>query len=279
MLEEAKWIYSNLEDRNRQGENQLIPFINYQKPAPERCLDMLLSKYRGEHYQTEVVMAKPQKSRLPVLRKKLSQASVMLITDGGLVSYGNPDRVPSVNAGRFYEYPIRGCASLERDKYEVAHQGYDNSFVKEDPNRLVPVDVMRDLEREGIVGKLYDSFLTTVGVMVSTGKSVSLGREIAAYVRTLDVDAVIITSVCGTSTRCGANIGMELEKVGIPVVQITNLTKIAMDIGVRRIVKGNNVCHPLGAPKLSDKGEREYRRKIVLTALEELRIESVDQKL
>ena len=50
MLEEAKWIYSNLEDRNRQGENQLIPFINYQKPAPERCLDMLLSKYRGEHY-------------------------------------------------------------------------------------------------------------------------------------------------------------------------------------------------------------------------------------
>lgn len=90
---------------------------------------------------------------------------------------------------------------------------------------------------------------------------------------------MIITSVCGTSTRCGANIGMELEKVGIPVVQITNLTKIAMDIGVRRIVKGNNVCHPLGAPKLSDKGEREYRRKIVLTALEELRIESVDQKL
>ena len=257
MLEEAKWIYSNLEDRNRQGENQLIPFINYQKPAPERCLDMLLSKYRGEHYQTEVVMAKPQKSRLPVLRKKLSQASVMLITDGGLVPYGNPDRVLSVNAGGFYEYPIRGCATLERDKYEVTHQGYDNSFVKEDPNRLVPVDVMRDLEREGIVGKLYDSFLTTVGVMVSTGKSVSLGREIAAYVRTLDVDAVIITSVCGTSTRCGANIGMELEKVGIPVVQITNLTKIAMDIGVRRIVKGNNVCHPLGAPKLSDKGERE----------------------
>ena len=275
MLEEAKWIYSNLEDRNRQGENQLILFINYQKPAPERCLDMLLSKYRGEHYQTEVVMAKPQKSRLPVLRKKLSQASVMLITDGGLVPYGNPDRVPSVNAGGFYEYPIRGCATLERDKYEVTHQGYDNSFVKEDPNRLVPVDVMRDLEREGIVGKLYESFLTTVGVMVSTGKSVSLGREIAAYVRTLDVDAVIITSVCGTSTRCGANIGMELEKVGIPVVQITNLTKIAMDIGVQ----GNNVCHPLGAPKLSDKGEREYRRKIVLTALEELRIESVDQKL
>lgn len=180
MLEEAKWIYSNLEDRNRQGENQLIPFINYQKPAPERCLDMLLSKYRGEHYQTEVVMAKPQKSRLPVLRKKLSQASVMLITDGGLVPYRNPDRVPSVNAGGFYEYPIRGCATLERDKYEVTHQGYDNSFVKEDPNRLVPVDVMRDLEREGIIGKLYDSFLTTVGVMVSTGKSVSLGREIAA---------------------------------------------------------------------------------------------------
>ena len=44
------------------------------------------------------------------------------------------------------------------------------------------------------------------------------------------VDAVLITSACGTSTRCGAYIGIEIEKRGIPVVQITNLTRIAVDM-------------------------------------------------
>ncbi len=223
---------------------------------------MLLAKYKGEHYQSEVLMELTDAGHVPHLKCQLEDAAVLVITDGGLVPKGNPDRIPSTDAGCFGVYNIRGKERLEKEEYEVCHQGYDNRYVEEDPNRLVPVDALRELEKRGKIGKLWDSFITTTGVMTSAEKSIRLGRRIASYVAKDAVDAVIITSACGTSTRCGAYIGKELESKGIPVVQVTNLTQIAVDTGIRRVVKGNNVCYPFGEPKLTK--EREYLCRVQL---------------
>lgn len=266
MLNQADYIYSNPEGR-RQGSGNLIPFINYQKPAPERCLDMLLAKYQGEHYQSEVLMEAMDTARIPSLKCPLEEAVILVITDGGLVPKGNPDRIPSTNAGCFGVYGIRGKSRLEKEEYEVCHQGYDNSYVEDDPNRLVPVDALRKLEEDGKIGRLYDSFISTTGVMTSAEKSIRLGRRIASYVAANPVDAVIITSACGTSTRCGAYIGKELELKGIPVVQVTNLTQIAGDTGMRRIIKGHNVCYPFGKPSLTEEREILYRRQLAEDAV------------
>lgn len=262
MLNEADYIYSNPESR-RQGKGKLIPFINYQKPAPERCLDMLLAKYRGEHYQSEVLMESMDRSCIPHLKCQLKDAVILVVTDGGLVPKGNPDRIPSTNAGCFGVYSIEEKERLKKEEYEVCHQGYDNRYVEEDPNRLVPVDALRELERCGGIGRLYDSFISTTGVMTSAEKSIRLGRRIASYVlNNHPVDAVIITSACGTSTRCGAYIGKELELKGIPVVQVTNLTQIAADTGIGRVIKGNNVCYPFGEPSMEK--SREYLSRVQL---------------
>lgn len=259
MLNEADYIYSNPESR-RQGGGNLIPFINYRKPAPERGLDMLLAKYRGEHYQSEVLMASADSVCIPRLRCRLEDAVILVITDGGLVPKGNPDQIPSTNAGCFGVYSIKGKERLEKEKYEVCHQGYDNCYVEDDPNRLVPVDALRELEKSGKIGKLYDSFITTAGVMTSTERSIRLGRRIVSYVMGNAIDAVIITSACGTSTRCGAYIGKELELKGIPAVQVTNLTQIAADTGISRVIRGNNICYPFGEPSLTK--EREYQCRV-----------------
>lgn len=266
MLNQADYIYSNPEGR-RQGSGNLIPFINYQKPAPERCLDMLLAKYQGGHYQSEVLMEAMDTARIPSLKCPLEEAVILVITDGGLVPKGNPDRIPSTNAGCFGVYGIRGKSRLEKEEYEVCHQGYDNSYIEDDPNRLVPVDALRKLEEDGKIGRLYDSFISTTGVMTSAEKSIRLGRRIASYVAANPVDAVIITSACGTSTRCGAYIGKELELKGIPVVQVTNLTQIAGDTGMRRIIKGHNVCYPFGKPSLTEEREILYRRQLAEDAV------------
>lgn len=267
MLNQADYIYSNPDSR-RQEDGNLIPFINYRKPAPQRCLDMLLAKYQGEHYQSEVLMESLDAVCIPRLRCELKDAVILLITDGGLVPKCNPDGIPSTDAGCFGVYSIKGKERLEKEKYEVCHQGYDNRYVEMDPNRLVPVDALRELERKGKIGKLYDSFITTTGVMVSTEKSIRLGRRIVSYVAANPVDAVIITSVCGTSTRCGAYIGKELERKGIPVVQITNLTQIAADAGISRVIKGNNICYPLGKPSLTEEREYAYRVQMVDSAVQ-----------
>lgn len=266
MLNKAEYIYS-IPDSDVSHSQNVIPFINYNKPAPQRCLDMLLAKYRGEPYQTEVIMEEPEKTPVPCLGCKLEQATILLITDGGLVPRGNPDQMPSTNAGCYGIYSIEGQQTLKPKDYEVSHQGYDFAYVEEDPNRLLPVDVLRELEKEGVIGKLYGQFLSTAGVMTSTEKSIRLGKQIAKYVKSHPIDAVIITSACGTSTRCGAYIGMQIEEKGIPVVQVTNLTQISIDTGIRRVIKGNNVCYPCGRPSLAKQGEYAYRKQLVLDTL------------
>ena len=180
MLNQTDYIYSNPESEQPEGNN-LIPFINYQSPAPKRCLDMLLAKYKGERYQSEVIMTSPEASPVPRLRCRMSEATILLITDGGLVPKGNPGKIPSTNAGRYGVYSIEGKKSLISEEYEVSHQGYDNTYVEEDPNRLLPVDILREMEAEGRIGKLYDVFLSTAGVMTSAERSVRLGRQIAAF--------------------------------------------------------------------------------------------------
>lgn len=268
MLKVTELTYSTPDSlpEDHKTEN-LIPFINYQTPAPERCLDMLLAKYYKKPFQSEVIMTSHDNPSLPCLKKPLSKTTILLLTDGGLVPKHNPDRIPSTSSSKFGIYSIENTDSLDSEDYEISHQGYDNSYVAEDPNRLVPVDSLRELEDRGVIGKLYDAFISTTGVMTSTEKSIRLGRRIAQYVSTLPVDAVLISSACGTSTRCGAYIGIEIEKKGIPVVQATNLTRIAADTGIVRIIKGNNICYPFGSPGMPAHCEKQYRSQLVLDAV------------
>lgn len=279
MLNSEEWIYSNPDSKPMcLKKNNLIPFINYRVPAPERCLDMLLKKYRGESYQSEVVMTAPEQVAVPYLNRKLKDARILLVTDGGLVPTGNPDNIPSTCAGRFGVYSFEGEGTLRQRDYEVTHQGYNFTRVEEDPNRLLPVDALRQLEKEGVIQKLHETFLSTTGVMTPVNQSIGLGERIAAYVKKLPIDAVILTSACGTSTRCGAYIGLAIEKAGIPVVQITNLTKIAADTGLTRVVQGNNVCHPLGNPSLPPSKELLWRRVLVEESLQLLSLQECRNK-
>ena len=76
----------------------------------------------------------------------------------------------------------------------MAHRGYDTRYVRQDPDRMVPVDVMRELESEGIVGKLHDQFISTSGLANPLANSRRLGQEIAQKLKDSGVDAVILTS-------------------------------------------------------------------------------------
>jgi glycine reductase len=66
--------------------------------------------------------------------------------------------------------------------------------VKQDPHRLLPVDVTRELEQQGTIGKLHETIYSTTGVATTLAHSARMGREIAAQLRAAGVDAVILTS-------------------------------------------------------------------------------------
>ena len=65
-----------------------------------------------------------------------------------------------------------------------------------------------------------------------------------------------------------------IEKLGIPVVQITAVTNVAQMVGVSRILRGQTVPCVVGNSVLNKEQEKALRRKIILRALEMLQMEA-----
>lgn len=62
----------------------------------------------------------------------------------------------------------------------------------------------------------------------------------------------------------------EIERAGIPIIHVTNLTKISEGIGAHRILRGNSVLHVFGNPKLPKPQEVTFRKELVEEALQML---------
>jgi glycine reductase len=165
-----------------------------EKSAATRLGDMLLAKLKSEPFESEMPTTAFAPVPMPAPIKDLSRAKVMLITDGGLVPKGNPDKIEGTAATRWGSYNIEGQDDLRGEEYEVSHGGYDTRFVQEDPDRLVPLDAMREMEKNGVIGKLHDEFISTCGRSNPLSNTRRLGREIAARIKQDGVDAVILTS-------------------------------------------------------------------------------------
>jgi glycine reductase len=162
--------------------------------AAQRATAMLLDKLAGRAIASEVPLPDFPRVPAPPAVRDLGQAVVALVTDGGIVPLGNPDGIEALAATRFGAYGIEGRGALDPGQYDNVHRGYDTTFVKQDPHRLVPLDVARELEREGAIGRLHETVYSTTGVATTLAHSERMGREIAARLRAARVDAVILTS-------------------------------------------------------------------------------------
>jgi glycine reductase len=162
--------------------------------AAERATAMLLDKLAGRPFTSEVPLPAFPSVAAPRLLKTLEGATIALVTDGGLVPRGNPDGIEPLAATRYGAYSVEGQDTLDPARYDNVHRGYDTSYVKEDPHRLVPLDVARELESRGAIGKVHETVYSTVGVATTLAHSARMGREIAEQLRAAGVDAVILTS-------------------------------------------------------------------------------------
>ena len=164
------------------------------KPPAERAVDMLLAKLRGEEFHSEIAVPKFAGSKPADPLGDLKSAVIALVTDGGLVVEGNPDKIAPGRPTRFTTIPIRGVDSLDADKYDAVHSGYDTAFANQDPNRLVPLDAVRDLERDGIIGKVHEFVHSTGGAHAAVENATQIGRQIANQLKAAGVNGVILTS-------------------------------------------------------------------------------------
>ncbi|PKB72767.1 MAG: hypothetical protein BZY75_05320 [SAR202 cluster bacterium Io17-Chloro-G7] len=162
--------------------------------APERAVGMLLAKLAGRPFQTELPV--PAFSNVmpahPV--EDLSGTLVALITESGLVPMGNPDSLETWNASKWLKYPIGGLDELCPGDYEAWHGGCDTAGTNERPDRTLPLDAARLLEREGTIHRLYDHYYVTTGNMANIETMTRIGAEVAQDMKSQGVQAAILTA-------------------------------------------------------------------------------------
>jgi len=155
---------------------------------------MLIKKLKGEEFTTEYPMPDFDRVEPNKAVVDLSSAKIALVTSGGIVPKGNPDHIESSSASKYGKYDIGSFKHLSSADHETAHGGYDPVYANEEPDRVLPVDVLREFEEQGVIGSLHQYFYTTVGNGTAVANAKKYAAEIAKELVADGVNAVILTS-------------------------------------------------------------------------------------
>lgn len=79
-------------------------------------------------------------------------------------------------------------------EWDVLHGGYNTDFIKKNPNFGVPLDVCRDMEKEGVFASLYPYYYVTPGARGLISVMHRIGTEIVTELKADGVDAVLLVS-------------------------------------------------------------------------------------
>lgn len=170
--------------------------VNYfaKERGSERAIQMLLKKMKGESFETDLPMPKFDRVAPAKAIDDIKKAKIAIVTSGGIVPVGNPDHIESSNATKYGAYSMEGMEELSAKDYTTIHGGYDRQFVMENPNLVVPLDVLRELEKANEFGELYNTFFSTTGTGTATGSAAKFGDAIGKTLIDEHVDAVILVS-------------------------------------------------------------------------------------
>ena len=144
----------------------------------KRALKMLIKKINGEPFCSEYPMPTFDRVTPAPPIKDIRHARLALVTLGGIVPRGNPDRIEAAHAGRFGTYSIKNLHAFTPKTHETAHGGYDPTYANQDPNRILPLDAVRELEAQKAFGSLHPYYYATVGNATPVAKVQQFGREI-----------------------------------------------------------------------------------------------------
>jgi glycine reductase len=164
------------------------------RSAAERAVDMLLERLAGRPFTTEIPVQIPE--AVPVTRRvsSLKDAYLALVTTAGIVPLGNPCGFTLQRNSRWEKYPIDKLDSMQDARWDVVHGGYNTIFMCNNVNYGIPLDVCRELEREGVFRKLYPYFYSTPGCGGLVSAMQTIGREMVSDMKAEGVDAVLLVS-------------------------------------------------------------------------------------
>jgi betaine reductase len=162
--------------------------------AATRAVALVLKRLGGDESATEIPLPDFGTVEPAAAIEDPAEALIALLTEGGLVPDGNPGRLESARATRWLRYPLEGRKSMPSGEFQSIHGGFSTAAANADPNRILPLDVAREMEEEGLIGQLHSEYLVTVGNGMPVDSATDYGVEWAEELRKAGVQAAILTS-------------------------------------------------------------------------------------
>ena len=175
---------------------QIVRNLHSEKNAAQRATDMLLAKIAGKPFQTEMPVIEYEHIAIPHAIPDLSKMRVAIVSDGALVDKDNSPHLKTRNCDTWGKFNLDEFFSPDKtaEDYAVVHTGYHHVNILGDRNRMVPYETLKQLEKEGVIGKLHEDYYVTCGNAGIAGWCSRMGSEIAQELVRADVDAVLLTS-------------------------------------------------------------------------------------
>ncbi len=159
-----------------------------------RAVSMLLNKLANRPFNTEIPVEHLKPILVPPRITNLKDVNLGIVTTSGVIASGNPDGFRGYQNIKWAKYSIDGLSSMLDADWDVIHGGYNTEFMKRNPNFSVPLDVLRDMEEEGIFAKLHPYFYVTPGARGLLSVMHCLGTEIILDMKAKGVDAVLLVA-------------------------------------------------------------------------------------
>jgi betaine reductase len=162
--------------------------------AAERAVEMLLAKVSGRPFVTETPLPAYDVVSPAAPSTGMSGGVLALVTEGGCVPAGNPDRLEAAWATKWLKYDIAGRGELTPRDFECCHGGFDTTRINEDPHRLIPLDAVRALQAQGRLGGVASFLYSTVGNWGPIPTMRRFGQEMAEDLLAQGVTGVMLVA-------------------------------------------------------------------------------------
>ena len=191
---------------------------------------------------------------------ELKESSFALVTTAGVhMRDQEPYNVEGDNSWRLLP------GTVESAQLMVTHEHYDHHDADQDINCVFPIDRLRELAKEGIIGGISKAHLGFMGFSQNFRDLYERAApEMARIILRSKADGVILTGGCPLCHRVVCAIAREIEMVGIPTVIITVAPEESRQAGPPRALAPHHfkLGNSLGAPH-----QEALQRKVLLDAL------------
>lgn len=126
------------------------------------------------------------------LKKPLSRCRVGLVTTAGLFLEGQePFQTAWEGDFSYRELP----RDVNPDKIMIKHMAYDPKYAKEDLNVVFPLEIFKNLEKEGKIGSLSSAFYSFMGMITNLSRLRPAIAEVTNKMLADGVDACFLFPV------------------------------------------------------------------------------------